>query len=116
MEYVIAVLLIIIIYYLYELNKKREEQTGRTQTSRYQKATNRSTFTKEEYDEARKEYVHWQTEYDYASGMAFAPGYPGPWLPPDYDDAKGEIHKLENLRFMAEKLKEEVAEMRTKKA
>lgn len=116
MEYVIAILLIIIIYYLYKGNQQKEAQAGSTQTNAHQKSTNRPAFSEAEYNKVWSDFVTSQSDLDVATGKAFNPAYPGPWLPPGYEECKDDIQYLEKLYIMTKGNKKELAELKSKGA
>jgi hypothetical protein len=60
------------------------------------------------------EYVRLESDYDVITGKYFLPGYPGPWFPPEPDIPSRE--DVETLQFMSKKLREEIAELKSKRS
>jgi len=97
MEYVIAILLVIIIYYLYKANQQREVQV---KPSRDYKA---------QWDELWTEYIKLERELDNLEGLMDHPYY-SPFIPPIPD--KFDRKEVEFMQFMVDQTKKKIAKLR----
>lgn len=87
MEIIIALLLVVVIYQLIQLNPKKDGDGKKT------------AFTKKEWDDAVNEYYSKQYQDDASKGIVGMPGY-SVWKPPSYEEVKDNLNALKALQEM----------------
>jgi hypothetical protein len=106
MEYVIAILLAIIIYFLWKSSQDRKHSYSRKSETYVGE-----TFTKEEWYEAVNDYK--KTERIYNNRFYPTPGFvfsPDPGLDlPSYEEVKDKPHEFANLKHMTQEMKGRIA-------
>ncbi len=117
MEYAIVVLLLIIIYYLYKANQQSQEQADGSSHRSYRRSSSKTAFIEEEWDEAVNDFIYWQIKYNdifFAAAEMYGGPVPG-WEPPDYNEIRNDRSKLDNLKYIVRKFKEDIENRRLSK-
>jgi len=112
MEFIIAILIIVLAYYLVEKIGRNQEQLTDKKSNTWGK---HPAFTKNEWDEAVCDWYSVSFEHD---SLAY-PGLPyfvPPFDPPDYDEVKHDRSELEKLVETTKFMREDIDNLNKKSA